>query len=88
MGSPVAEGWDVFPPLVLVLIEEVGLLVEVTEEAVEAPEPGLALVLVVGGAVGLAIEALFAEFVGPASPTTTPLATISATVYVHCSVPE
>lgn len=88
IGSPVAEGWDVVPPLVLLLTEEGGLIVEVAKEEVEAPEPGLALVLVVGVAVGLVLEPLFAVFVGLASPTTTPLATILATVYVHCSVPE
>lgn len=88
IGFPVAEDWDFVPPSVLLLTSECGLVVKVAKEAKEAPEPGLALVRVVVSVLGLAVEPLFVELVGLASPTTTPVATTSATVYVHCLVPE
>ena len=76
----VVEAELVTPVLLPLPVEEA----ELDVVSVEAPEPGVAVLLVAVEVTGPVLWLLFAEFDGPAlAGTTTPLSAISATVYVH-----
>ena len=78
-----AEGKSVTPAQFPPIVDKDGLIV-VSMGMLEAPEPRVALLLAPVEVVIPVVKLLLAECYGPApAPPTTPLSTISATVYVH-----